>query len=447
MTDTLTGSIEVTAENPVATLDVLVAVNAALRAAPTNSTEVAIGATNTVGLHAAEAKTLVTIEALDGPPESSTNAFPSLRSFLQACGSGDCTRRYRITVVLTDPDADRATFDWAASASSRFGPGGATGSPPPDARLEVTAERPVLVPADRLTRTTLTPDPVRVDAGHPRTTVRYDFTRGADAATVGDSPRLILRLEGDAGDPTSAERPAIVTVRLGDVLVESTKLRDQAQFLPIWLPRTCADPRGCTEPLTIKFEWEGGDPAEVIDQAWSVSGIAIAPDGGPAAPLVLGPESRTVLATDGPHLTATASGSVDIGKDNGTLLDATVTLDATELGQGQGGIHGVVQGILTATTTGLGGSAKTEVRLSIDQHSVARSVGESLAVTSGLVALDCEGRSRCPAVLWVGASMGPNDPVDVHVEWTLTVIFLPDPPAPIPAEVELRLETAPRPTP
>ncbi len=67
MTDTLTGSIDVTAENPVATVDVSVTVNAALRAAPTNATEVSIGATNTVGLHAAEAKTLVTIEALDGP--------------------------------------------------------------------------------------------------------------------------------------------------------------------------------------------------------------------------------------------------------------------------------------------------------------------------------------------------------------------------------------------
>ena len=337
LTDTLTGSIEVTAENPVATVDVSLTVNAALRSAPSNSTEVAIDATNTGGLHPAEAKTLVTIEALDGQPEASTDAFPSLRSFLdQACGSGDCTRRYRITVVLTDPDADRATFDWAALASSRFGPGGGTGSPPPDARLEVTAEPPVLVPADRLTRTTVTPDPVRVDAAHPRTTVTYDFTRAVDAATFGDSPRLVLRLEGDAGDQSRGDRPATVTVRLGDVQVESTRLRDRLQFLPIVLPRTCADPQGCTEPLTVQFEWEGGDPADVIDQAWSLTGIAIAPEDGPAGPVVFGPESRTGLATDDPHLTATTSGSFDIGKDKGTFLDATVTLDATRAGTGPG---------------------------------------------------------------------------------------------------------------
>ena len=448
LTDTLTGSIEVTAETPVATVDLSVAVNAALRSAPSNSTEVTIGTTNAGGLHPAEAKTLVTIEALDGQPEASTNAFPSLRSFLdQSCGSGDCTRRYRITVVLTDADAERATFDWAASASSRFGPGGGTGSPPPNSRLEVTAERPVFVPADRLTRTTATPDPVRVDAAHPRTSVTYDFTRGGDAETVGDSPRLVLRLEGDTGDPSRSERPATVTVRLGDVLVESTMLRDRVQFLPIALLRTCADPQGCTEPLTVQFEWEGGDPAEVIEQAWSLTGIAVAAKDGPAAPVVFGPESRTVLSTDDPHLTATTSGSFDIGKDNGTFLDATVTLDATELGQERGGVHGLVQGILTATSTGKGGTAKTEVRVLLDERAVIGPPGEPLAVAGRLVALDCEGRSRCTAVLPFGASMGYDDPVDVHVEWTLTVNFLADPPATIPADIELLLETAPLPAP
>ncbi len=379
LTDTLTGSIEVTAEDPVSTVDVSVTVNVALRSAPSNSTEVALDATNTGGLHPAEAKTLVTIEALDGQPEASTSAFPSLRSFLdQACGSGACTRRYRITVVLTDHDFDRATLDWAASASSRFGPGGGTGSPPPDARLEVTAEPPVVVPADRLTRTTVTPDPVRVDAAHPRATVTYDFTRGVDAATFGDSPKLVLRLEGDAGDPSRIDRPGTITVRLGDVPVESTRLRDRLQLLPIVLPRTCADPQGCSEPLTVQFEWEGGDPADVINQVWSLSGIAVAAKDGPAAPVVFGPESRTGLATDAPHLTATTSGSFDIGKDNRTFLDATVTLDATALGQGLSGVRGVFQGILTATSTGQGGTAKTQVQIVVDESGVIGPPGEPL---------------------------------------------------------------------
>jgi hypothetical protein len=217
--------------------------------------------------------------------------------------------------------------------------------------------------------------------------------------------------------------------------------------LPIALPRTCADPRGCTEPLTVQFEWDGGDRAEVIDQAWSLTGIAIAAKDGPAAQVVFGPESRTVLSTDDPHLTATTGGSFDIGKDTATFLDATVALDATELGQGRGGVRGLVQGILTATSTGTGGTAKTEVRILVDERAVIGPPGEALAVAGRLVGLDCEGRSRCTVVLPFGASMGYDDPVDVHVEWTLTVIFLPDPPAPIPAEVELLLETAPRPTP
>jgi hypothetical protein len=217
--------------------------------------------------------------------------------------------------------------------------------------------------------------------------------------------------------------------------------------LPISLPRTCADPRGCTDPLTINFEWEGGDPAEVIDQPWSLTGIAIAAKDGSAGQVVFGPESRTTLSTDDPHLTATTSGSFDIGKDKGAFLDATVTLDATELGQGQGGVRGVVQGILTASSTGTGGTAKTDVRILVDERAVIGPPGEALSVAGRLIELDCEGRSRCAAVLPFGASMGYDDPVDVHVEWTLTVIFLPNPPAPIPAEVELLLETAPRPAP
>ena len=87
------------------------------------------------------------------------------------------------------------------------------------------------------------------------------------------------------------------------------------------------------------------------------------------------------------------------------------------------------------------------MRILVDERGVVGPPGAPLAVASRLVALDCEGRSRCTAVLPFGASMGYDDPVDVHVEWTLTVVFLPDPPAPIPAEVELLLETAPRPTP
>ena len=43
--------------------------------------------------------------------------------------------------------------------------------------------------------------------------------------------------------------------------------------------------------------------------------------------------------------------------------------------------------------------------------------------------------------------MGYDDPVDVHVEWTLTIVFLADPPGSIPPGVELLLETAPRRTP
>lgn len=448
MAEATKGTIQVTAENPVATVDLSVTANAALRSAPTNATEVAIGSTFSGGSAGdpAMAKTLVTVEALEGPPQASTDAFPYLRSFLdEGCGAGDCTRHYRITVVLIDPEADRATFDWVATASSHFGPGGATGSPPPEARLKVTAEPPALVPADRLTRTTVTPDSVRIDASHPRTVVRYDLTRAPDVATSGDSAKLLLRLDANDDDPNVFAQRATVTVRLGDVQVASVGLTGRLQLMPVTLTATCDDPIGCVEPLIFQFEWEGGDPANVVDQAWSLTGVAIAPEDGPATRLAFGAESRTVLTTEDPHLTATTSGSFDIGKDNFRFLDATVTLDASLLEQGQGGVHGVVQGTVTATTTAAGGTAKTQVMLVIEQRSASGSTGEPLAATGRLVALDCEGRSRCPTVFGFGASMGQTDAVDAHVEWTLTVVFLPDPPGTIPPEIELLLETAPRP--
>jgi hypothetical protein len=293
----------------------------------------------------------------------------------------------------------------------------------------------------------VTPDSVRIDASHPRTVVRYDLTRAPDATTSGDSAKLVLRFEANAGGANVFDQPATVTVQLGDVQLASAGLTGRLQGMPVTLPTTCDDPDGCVEPLTFQFEWEGGDPSTVVDQAWSLTGVAIAPKDGPAAPLAFGVESRTVLTTDDPHLTATTSGSFDIGKDNFRFLDATVTLDASQLEQGQGGIHGVVQGTLTARTTADGGTAKTELMFVVEQRSVRGSPGEPLAATGRLVAIDCEGRSRCPTVFGFGASMGPADAVDAHVEWTLTVVFLPDPPGTIPAEVELLLETAPRPKP
>jgi hypothetical protein len=293
----------------------------------------------------------------------------------------------------------------------------------------------------------VTPDSVRIDASHPRTVVRYDLTRAPDAATSGESAKLVLRLEAKAGDTDVFDQPATVTVQLGDVQVASAALTGRLQLIPLMLPATCADPAGCVEPLTFQFEWEGGDPSNVVDQAWSLIGVAMAPEDGPAAPLAFRAESRTVLTTDDPHLTATTSGSFDIGKDNFRFLDATVTLDASQLGQGQGGVHCVVQGMVTATTTADGGTAKTEIMLVIEQRSMRGSPGEPLAATGRLVALDCEGRSRCPTLFGFGASMGPADAVDAHVEWTLTVVFLPDPPGTIPPEVQLLLETAPRPKP
>jgi hypothetical protein len=441
LTDEASGTIEVTADQPVATLDISVTASAELRSAPTNFTEVAIRPTNN-GADLATAKTIATIESLDGDHASKTDAFPFLTTSLdQACGPGACTGHFRITVVLMDPETDRATFDWAARASSRFGPGGGTGSPPPGARLEVKAQSPVLLPAARLTRTVVPGGPVRIDSAHPRTVVTYDVTLPSDRPAEGGSPLLVLRLEPDEGAKPGMNRPALLTIGLGSDPLASTHLSGALQIMPIPLPRTCVEPKGCPDSLNLQFDWGGGDPTNVLDQVWSLTSIALAPDASPPALFAFGAESRTVLSTDDQTLTATAAGSFDIGKGKSAFLDGTVTMDTTAIDQGQVPVHGVVQGALTATWTGEGGTAETTVRILIDETAVTGPRGEPLVVVSRLVPLDCQARSRCSTMLPFGASIDSAGAIDAHVEWTLTVVFLPDPPGSLPSNVEWLLET------
>jgi hypothetical protein len=424
-----------------------VTASAELRSAPTNFTEVAIRSTGN-GADLATVETIATIESLDGDHASKTDAFPFLTTSLdQACGPGACTGHYRITVVLMDPETDRATFGWSAQASSRFGPGGATGSPPPGARLEVKAESPVPLPVARLARTVVPGAPVRIDSAHPRTVVTYDVTLPFGRPAEEASPLLVLRLERDEGAKPDMNRPALLKIGLGSDPLATTQLSGALQIIPIPLPQTCAEPNGCPDSLNLQFDWGGGDPANVLDQAWSLTSIALAADTAPPAPLAFGVESRTVLSTDDQGLTATATGSFDIGKGKFASLDGTVTMDTTAIDQGQVPVHGVVQGTLTATWTGEGATAETRVRILIDETAVTGPPGRPLAVVSRLIPLDCQGRSRCSAALPFGAAIESTGAIDAHVEWTLTVVFLPDPPGSLPADVKLLLETAPHPSP
>ena len=433
-----------------ATLEISVTASAELRSAPTNFTEVEIRPTAS-GIDLASVKTIATIESLDGDHASKTDAFPFLTTSLdQGCGPGGpgaCTGHYRITVVLIDPETHRATFDWAARASSRFGPGGGTGSPPPGARLEVKAESPVLLPAARLARTVVPGGPIRIDSAHPRTVVTYDVTLPFGRPAEGGSPLLVLRLERDEGAKPGMNRPALLTMGLGSDPLATTQLSGAFQIIPIPLPQTCVEPKGCPDSLNLQFDWGGGDPTNVLDQAWSLTSITLAPDDALPVPFAFGAESRTALSTDNQTLTATASGSFEIGKGKFASLDGTVTMDTTAIDQGQVPVHGVVQGTLTATWTGEGGTAETRVRILIDETAVTGPPAQPLAVVSRLIPLDCQARSRCSAVLPFGAAIDSPGAIDAHVEWTLTVVFLPDPPRSIPSDVKLLLETAPRPSP
>lgn len=147
------GTVELTPATPVATVDVVVSANAALRAAEHDSVAVTLNARAAAGVDEPSPATIVIIEGLDGSRNASIDTSASMTTQLgEGCGAGECSGRYRITMILTDPTAERASFAWSVDAGARFGPGAATGSAPPDATLTVTAPPPVLVAADRAAR-------------------------------------------------------------------------------------------------------------------------------------------------------------------------------------------------------------------------------------------------------------------------------------------------------
>ncbi len=146
-----------------------------------------------------------------------------------------------------------------------------------------------------------------------------------------------------------------------------------------------------------------------------------------------------------PHPTASASGSFDIGQDRISSMDATVILDGNVADQGQGKLRGVIHGTLTATSSGVGGTAETKVRIVIDGRRVEAAPGEPLAVVSRLIPIDCA--RRCAIDFGFGATMGRTDAIDTHVDWTLTVVFLADAPGFRAIRRGFAAQTRPRPSP
>ena len=355
LTSTTQGTLVVTRDEPVASIDVSVALNAAVLSAPGQNTQVRIQAGFNVEATSDLAATgrVVTIEPLDVDPNAGDRAVtapaPSFQDHIDnACGPADCVRRYRITAVLVDPKVDEAKIDWSASAESRFGQGGATGSAPPDARLSVSGGEVATIKSDSVVRAETKTAPIAVDDDHPMATVTVDVVRPPDRAGASEGPLLVLGLPGDpALDPSQVLVSVVVNV--GETQVVSGWVSSRPQVFAGRLPPGCADPAGCRELLTLTIKRSPRAPAASV--AWLLRGIAIARDGAKPGALAFGAPAIDVLAFDRPDLTAGATGTATISAGKNVQLRATATLDQSAVPQGAQRDVGLVQATITLTST------------------------------------------------------------------------------------------------
>ncbi len=145
----------------------------------------------------------------------------------------------------------------------------------------------------------------------------------------------------------------------------------------------------------------GGTIDDDRDLAWSMVVLGVATTGKPP-PVAVRVTDTTEIGPATPRLETSRSGAFDVRKgSNGTAL-TTVSLDASTVPQGNGPIDGVLQVRYEVRTTGPSGAGKLNLGVgrynenaSVPMASGQVEVGATTTLVSELVALTCQGRSRC----------------------------------------------------
>ena len=451
ITDEAHGSLVVTPDAPIASVDVTVTASATLQAAANSDTSVRIQAgvpPPGVAIDPASAGTVVTVEALEDVDPALGNkvtiaSMPAFQTrFDGTCGPGDCVRHYRITAVLADASVDESKIDWVAAAESRFGKGGATGSAPADAHLDVTAGEVATTPKDRTARAEAHSDPIRVDANHPKTTITMDVLRPPDAAVHAFEPLLVLDLPGNPVlNPSQVD--VSVELQVDQTRVVSGWVSSRRQAFAGRLPRGCADPAGCRARLQLTIS--GRPNAPDADVAWLLHGIVVADGGREPGPFTISPPESSTISFDKPDLTARDAGAVTLAAGKSVRLKATATLDETAVPQGGSDVSGTLQAVLIVTSPAVAGAGGDAIGLALDGSYPSGATGREVRVIGVLHPLECDGRSTCRVTFDVGFGVKPSVVKPVEVSWRLEVRFVATDGTAVPPDARLLVSTAPAP--
>ncbi len=169
----------------------------------------------------------------------------------------------------------------------------------------------------------------------------------------------------------------------------------------------------------------------------------------PPGPLAVRVTETADIGPTTARLETSTTGSFDVRKGANGTANTTVSLDASTVPQGNGPIDGVLQVRYEVRTTATPGASKLNLGVGKYQESDAVPIassqlepGAATTLVTQVMALTCQGRSRCALEAPIYA-IAPDDGPDVHVEWTLTATWFPEPGTDVPDGLDLVIETTP----
>lgn len=441
------GTLEVTADRPIAAIEVTLEANAILHGVPGSSIVARVVAQPKIAT--TDGPAVVLIEPLDDP--TGINSMGPTASVTGQMGDGcapggACVRRYRITAILVEPEVN-AAVTWNATAEFRFDGPNRPSAAPAEGRLAVTSGEVTVRPASEVGRASLKPETVHLDRDHPFASREVDIDQPTGPPGVGQGRTWLAFLEVTAPDAAGGGRPGIVQV------VESGRqgalTRGTNGRLPFY-PPACSASAGCTTPLRVDASLPGGLGDLAADITWSIVMVAYGPIGDPPpAPLAVRLLESTAIDATKPHLVASETGTFDIARDVPVRRNATITLDANQIPPGDGLLTGHLQVRYEVATTSTGPAQPVNLALgSGDSSNTFASTygsiksGQAGGLVSEVLVMDCGHQGPCVVHVPIFAGLQVDAQDGVDVAWTLTALWFPDPPDQLPPNGSLTLTTA-----
>jgi hypothetical protein len=432
------GTIELSADHPMASVVVTVTANAALLSDPTNRTSISVTRMATRDDGAGGPIVVMAIESVDEAGAPIVGTSPSLSESVNAVcqRTGDCIRHYRITATLAGPAERPRTVGWRVAAETRTGTDASPAAPPPGSALTVSPDRQVAIDDHSALAAVRSPE-VTLDPAHPRFVQPVTLVQPArgSALLVGSLQAVI-----DGGASNAYEQRQAIRVETMD----GTPLeRTGPNIDDIRLP-ACDQPKGCRTPLRVVGDWTGGSPASGVTVGWLLGASLFELD--QAAPAKVGGLSLELgdLMAARPVPVAGTAGTIVTGGEKIRTQGIAVTIDGRGIhGSADGaGVH--LQATLAATTTSKTGSTKNAL-FRIGRIAVNGPTGDNLSGVSELIPVSCGGdvcTATVPLEAWVYGT--PAD--DVTLAWRLSGALVADPGITVDPDIAVRYAVVPGPT-